>query len=219
MNTVEIIELIGVVVAIIFGAVSWFYSKKSKIISEEANKLSEESLKIAKDANKLSEKSIKIAEESININKENVELKSTTNPILLSNKSGKNNIVFNKKDYSDFILLLEIQVTNHSLQPISIKKFSFYIGEGENSIYMYIDKDDLIDIESYTITSEVRKIKNVNKFPMYLQANEMKEVTIAIGLNSADYQQYYARNGVEIRFETTNSQKLLYIPSDNTIEY
>ena len=62
MNTVEIIELIGVVVAIIFGAVSWFYSKKSKIISEEANKLSEESLKIAKDANKLSEKSIKIAE-------------------------------------------------------------------------------------------------------------------------------------------------------------
>ncbi len=219
MNTVEIIELIGVVVAIIFGAVSWFYSKKSKIISEEANKLSEESLKIAKDANKLSEKSIKIAEESININKENVELKSTTNPILLSNKSGKNNIVFNKKNYSDFILLLEIQVTNHSLQPISLKKFSFYIGKGENSIYMYIDKDDLIDIESYTITSEVRKIKNVNKFPMYLQANEMKEVTIAIGLNSADYQQYYARNGVEIRFETTNSQKLLYIPSDNTIEY
>lgn len=217
MNTVEIIELIGVVVAIIFGAVSWFYSKKSKIISEEANKLSEESLKIAKDANKLSEKSIKIAEESIN--KESVEFKSTTNPILLSNKSGKNNIVFNKKDYSDFILLLEIQVTNHSLQPISLKKFSFYIGKGENSIYMYIDKDDLIDIESYTITSEVRKIKNVNKFPMYLQANEMKEVTIAIGLNSADYQQYYARNGVEIRFETTNSQKLLYIPSDNTIEY
>ena len=60
MEMKDIIEIIGIVVAIIFGAISWFYSQKSKKISEEsieiarnANKLSEESIKISKDANKL----------------------------------------------------------------------------------------------------------------------------------------------------------------------
>lgn len=219
MDVVEIIELLGVGVAIIFGGISWYYSSKAQKISKKANELSEESVKIAKDANKLSEKSLKISEESISINKENVELEDFTNPILLNNMSGKNNIVFVKRDYSDFILLLKIKITNHSIQPVTIKQYSVYIGKAPNSSYMYFDRDNMIDIEAYNTVTGLIKLENVNKFPMYLQAKEMKQVTIAIGLTNSEYQQYYARNGVEITFETTNSQKKIYIPSDNTIEY
>lgn len=219
MNVVEIIELIGVGVAIIFGIISWYYSKETRKISKKANELSEESVKIAKDANKLSEKSLKIAEESMNINKENIELNCITNPILLNNKSNKNNIMFVKKDYSDFILLLKVQIANHSIQPTTVKQFSFFIGEGKNSMYMYINREEMINIESYSTGSEIIKVKDVNKFPIYIQGNEVKEVTIAVGLDKSEYQQYYARYGVELQFETTSSQIKLYVPSDNTIEY
>ncbi len=226
MEMKDIIEIIGIVVAIIFGAISWFYSQKSKKISEEsieiarnANKLSEESIKISKDANKLSERSIKIAEETMNINKENIELYSSFNPIILSNNSEKNKIVFIKKDYSDYILLLKIQITNRSIQPVTIKNFSCYLGKEGNSMYLYINKEDMIDIESYTTGVTPIKLENVNKFPIYLQGNEMKEVTIAIGLDNSYCKQYYAKDGIQIEFKTTNASKKIWISSEHTIEY
>ena len=226
MGVTDVIELIGIVVAIIFGASSWFYSQKSKRTSEEsiqiaknANKLSEESIKISKEANALSERSIKIAEETMSINKENIELYSSYNPIILNTNSEKNKIVFIKKDYSDYILILKIQITNRSIQPVTIKNYSCYLGKEGNSMYLYFDKTDMMDIESYTTGVTSTKLENVNKFPVYLQANEMKEITIAVGLGNSEFQQYYARNGIQIDFETTNSSKEIWVSSENTILY
>ncbi len=211
METIEVIELCGVGVALILGVISFFISKKSNRIAAEANELSKKS-------NELSKKSIDISEEIAGLNKENVKFSNITNILIIKNdKDGK--IEFGKnKSYAEYIILFFIRITNLSLQPVTIEDFSLSLGKGKDSSYVYINKDDVPDIKSYETVYGTKVPKNLNTFPLYLQGNKSEEITIMAELSNSDYHKFLNK-GAEITFDTTSSRKNLFMSSDNVIEY
>ncbi len=200
MEIIEIIELLGITIAFITGISSFIISLKSNNISKRSNKISEESLKLSK--------------ECANMSKENIELNHIGNPVLIT---GDKCILFNNdKGYEgDYYLIVNILINNKSLQPITIKDFSCFLGTGKDSIY--ISNIDYIKIKEYTMFEKI--IVNSTIFPIYLNGNESKEVSVAISLGKAEYNQYYGKSGIELNFSTTYSSKKINIKSDNTIDY
>ena len=95
ISVMDIVEFLGVITAIIFGAISWVYSKK-------ANNISEKSLESAKEANTLSERSLKISEKIENDNNESVDIEVSYVRVL-DNDDTK--VVCSKPCYTDYLLL------------------------------------------------------------------------------------------------------------------
>ena len=200
MGVIEIIVLIGIIISFVFGLISL-------IVSLKANSFS-------KNANKISEKSLKLSEECANMNKENISLSHIDNPIILCCDDC---ILFDNEDNygGDYYLIVNVLINNKSLQPVTIKNYSCYLGTGKDNIY--IPNIDYVHIKEYKVSKSIKVDSTI--FPIYLNGNESKKVSVAISIGKAEYSQYYGKNGIQLSFSTTQSVKSIYIKSDNTIDY
>lgn len=204
MDVIEILELVGIAVAIFFGIVSWVNSVKANKTAEEANKIS-------KDANALSERSIKISERMEKETKENIKIKRNSNLMLLKNdekfvrlKSGKS--------YCDFLCVIPLEITNLSSMPVTLKRPTFYWGkDGE---YLYLSDDEFITLESY----KDEEYQNVNPFPLYFKEKETKNIFVVIEFTNSDRLVFYSNKGITLNFEATQSNYSIYINEQNVID-
>ena len=205
----DIVEFLGVITAIIFGVISWVYSKKANNISEkslesakEANRLSEESLKVAKEANTLSERSLKISEKIENDNNESVDIEVSYVRVL-DNDDTK--VVCSKPCYADYLLIVPVRITNKSAQPVTIKEL--WTRWGKDGEYNCLDSDDFVDLNFY----ESEKFENVNTFPLYLKAKESKKVNIVITLFNQDDKLKFISKGMTFNLDATQSSYKFYV--------
>ena len=197
MELIEIIELIGIIIALITGVSSFILSLKSNSLAKKSNKISEDSLRLS--------------QECANMNKENVHLSHIENCIIVSIDNCV--LIDNEDTYGgDFCLIVNVLIDNKSLHPVTIKDYCCYLGSGKDSVY--ICSIDYVHLKEYNKTSI-----NSTFFPIYLNGNESKEVSVAILLSKVEYNQFYAKNGIELSFTTTHSSKKIYIKADNTIDY
>jgi len=141
MELIEIIKLIGIIIALITGVSSFILSLKSN--------------NLAKKANKISEDSFKLSQECANMNKENVHLSHIGNCIIVPIDNCV--LIDNEDTYSgDFCLIANI------LQPITIKDYGCYLGSGKDSVY--ICKIDYVHLKEYNKTSTNSTFSNIFKW-------------------------------------------------------
>lgn len=198
MELFEIVELIGIVVAIIVGISSIIFSLIAHFKSKEANKIAKEALELSKKINQQ--------------NLENILLENIKNPVLLKRHINIDYKNMENSDYSDYYLILQIRINNKSFQAATINEISAFIGKEGNA--NYFNMDDLVDVLSYDDFSKKVYLKNINEFPYYVLPKESKNITIVIGIEETDRIQFLA-NSCQLELKT--SQKIYKLSVDGSM--
>lgn len=197
MSITDIIELIGISITFVIGAISIFISLKS-------NKISKEAIKMSKEANDISASSLKLNEEIKKENDENVRIESSTN--IEIKYSGE--VKFTDKIcYDDLIIIIPVEIRNMSTNPVTLKRPTMCWGnDGE---YNYLSEDDFY---------KVLDLNENDDFPMYMKPKEIRNINIVLGFDDSDRQKFYSEKGLTLCFQGTKRDYKKYFKSSNAID-
>jgi len=120
MDYMLVIEIVGIIIAIIVGAFSIGCSINANSKSKKANKIAQEALELSKKIN--------------NQYLENISFESITNPVILKKHVSIDYKIQENADYSAFYLILQIRINNKSFQPTTINEVSIIIGNQQSKI-------------------------------------------------------------------------------------
>lgn len=201
MDYMLVIEIVGIIIAIIVGAFSIVCSINANSKSKKANEIAQDALELSQKIN--------------NQYLENISFEDITNPVILKKNVSIDYKIQENADYSAFYLILQIRINNKSFQPTTINEVSIIIGNQQSN--NYFNMNDLVDIVSYMDFNKKIILKEVNEFPYYLMPNESKNITLVLGIEETDRIQFIT-SGCELTFKTSNKIYKTKIDGQMTIE-